>query len=362
MFEHHDAHGYWLAEAGQREAAPALESERTADVVVVGGGYTGLWTAWHVKQLHPEAEVAVIEADGCGEGPSRPQRRLRQRALVQPPEPARALRRHGRGRGGPSGAALCDRDRQLLPRAGGRRLVPARRLSAGFDRAGLGRRLGCGPAGLQGGRRAGCLRRARRGRGPAPLRLADLPRRRVLCRRGDRAAGPPRPGAGAPRARARRPGVRADQGHLGAPPWPRCGRRVQARAGAREGRGARDRWSARPPSGHAPSDDRDLEPHRDHRAGARAARADRLDRGRVHHRLAGDDPLLPHDSGRTDRVRLGRGPDRLRGADARPRRARPGGRRRGPTPPASASSPGSRASGSSTRGAGRSTSRRPTCR
>ena len=70
MFERHDAHGYWLAEAGQREAAPALEFERTADVVIVGGGYTGLWTAWHVKQLHPEAEVAVIEADGCGEGPS----------------------------------------------------------------------------------------------------------------------------------------------------------------------------------------------------------------------------------------------------------------------------------------------------
>ncbi len=70
MSERHDAHGYWLAEAGRLEAAPELESERTADVVIVGGGYTGLWTAWHVKQLHPEAEVAVIEADGCGEGPS----------------------------------------------------------------------------------------------------------------------------------------------------------------------------------------------------------------------------------------------------------------------------------------------------
>ena len=38
--------------------------------MIVGGGYTGLWTAWHVKQLQPEARVAVIEADGCGEGPS----------------------------------------------------------------------------------------------------------------------------------------------------------------------------------------------------------------------------------------------------------------------------------------------------
>ena len=34
---------------------------------------------------------------------------------------------------------------------------------------------------------------------------------------------------------------------------------------------------------------------------------DRLDRGRVHNRLAGDGPLLPHHPGRPDRLRLGRG-------------------------------------------------------
>ncbi len=70
MFERHDAHGYWIAEAGPPQPAPELESERTADVVVVGGGYTGLWTAWHIKRLHPEASVVVLEAEGCGEGPS----------------------------------------------------------------------------------------------------------------------------------------------------------------------------------------------------------------------------------------------------------------------------------------------------
>jgi len=70
MFERHDAHGYWIAEAGPPQPAPALESERTADVVVVGGGYTGLWTAWHIKRLHPEASVVVLEAERCGEGPS----------------------------------------------------------------------------------------------------------------------------------------------------------------------------------------------------------------------------------------------------------------------------------------------------
>jgi glycine/D-amino acid oxidase-like deaminating enzyme len=70
MFERHDAHGYWLAEAGPSTPAPQLESERTADVVVVGGGYTGMWTAWHFKQLQPEAKVVLLEEEGCGEGPS----------------------------------------------------------------------------------------------------------------------------------------------------------------------------------------------------------------------------------------------------------------------------------------------------
>ncbi len=51
-------------------AAPELQGERAADVVVVGGGYTGMWAAWHVKRLEPEASVVVLEAGRCGEGPS----------------------------------------------------------------------------------------------------------------------------------------------------------------------------------------------------------------------------------------------------------------------------------------------------
>ena len=39
-------------------------------MVVVGGGYTGMWAAWHMKQLEPEARVVLLEADRCGYGPS----------------------------------------------------------------------------------------------------------------------------------------------------------------------------------------------------------------------------------------------------------------------------------------------------
>jgi glycine/D-amino acid oxidase-like deaminating enzyme len=66
----HDAHGYWLEEAPGVEVAPELRGELTADVVIVGGGYTGMWAAWHIKQLEPEASVVLLEADRCGFGPS----------------------------------------------------------------------------------------------------------------------------------------------------------------------------------------------------------------------------------------------------------------------------------------------------
>ena len=66
----HDAHGYWLEEAPDVEVAPELVGEQRADVVIVGGGYTGMWAAWQVKQLEPEAEVVLLEAERCGYGPS----------------------------------------------------------------------------------------------------------------------------------------------------------------------------------------------------------------------------------------------------------------------------------------------------
>ena len=67
----HTPHGYWLEEAGEVEPAPALSEERSADVVVVGGGYTGMWAAWQVKALEPEARVVLLEAARlCGSGPS----------------------------------------------------------------------------------------------------------------------------------------------------------------------------------------------------------------------------------------------------------------------------------------------------
>ena len=40
---------------------PVLPPDQTADVVVIGGGYTGLSTGWHLKQMRPGMDVRIIQ-------------------------------------------------------------------------------------------------------------------------------------------------------------------------------------------------------------------------------------------------------------------------------------------------------------
>ena len=66
----HTRYGYWLEEAGPVEPTRPLEGDTTADVVIVGGGYLGLWTAWQLKALEPALDVVVLDAGLAGHGPS----------------------------------------------------------------------------------------------------------------------------------------------------------------------------------------------------------------------------------------------------------------------------------------------------
>jgi glycine/D-amino acid oxidase-like deaminating enzyme len=63
---------WWFADAMKQEGppAPALTGELTVDVAIVGGGYTGLWTALALKARRPGLSIAVIEAGLCGCGAS----------------------------------------------------------------------------------------------------------------------------------------------------------------------------------------------------------------------------------------------------------------------------------------------------
>jgi glycine/D-amino acid oxidase-like deaminating enzyme len=55
-----EASCYWLA-TNPREALPPLEGRHEAEFVVVGAGFTGLWTALQLKALEPAADVVLVE-------------------------------------------------------------------------------------------------------------------------------------------------------------------------------------------------------------------------------------------------------------------------------------------------------------
>ena len=64
---------WWLREALAREqaaVAPPLSTDINTDVAIVGGGFTGLWTAYFLTKADPNLGVVILEQDICGGGPS----------------------------------------------------------------------------------------------------------------------------------------------------------------------------------------------------------------------------------------------------------------------------------------------------
>ncbi|MFJ3232266.1 NAD(P)/FAD-dependent oxidoreductase [Streptomyces sp. NPDC086787] len=61
---------FWYADQGLPEAREPLSGDATADVVIVGGGYTGLWTAYYLKKAAPFLRITVLEQKFCGYGAS----------------------------------------------------------------------------------------------------------------------------------------------------------------------------------------------------------------------------------------------------------------------------------------------------
>ncbi|MFD7643612.1 NAD(P)/FAD-dependent oxidoreductase [Kitasatospora sp. NPDC059795] len=53
---------FWLEDPGRPEARSALTGDVRCDLLVVGGGYSGLWTALIAKERDPGRDVVLIEA------------------------------------------------------------------------------------------------------------------------------------------------------------------------------------------------------------------------------------------------------------------------------------------------------------
>ena len=60
----------WSLDAPPYEPSPPLAGSVTADVAIVGGGITGLSTAWHLARRFPDRRIVLLEARAIGNGAS----------------------------------------------------------------------------------------------------------------------------------------------------------------------------------------------------------------------------------------------------------------------------------------------------
>ena len=61
---------FWYDEIGIPQPRPALSGPTSVDVCIVGGGFTGLWAAYYLKQADPTLRVLVVEQRFAGYGAS----------------------------------------------------------------------------------------------------------------------------------------------------------------------------------------------------------------------------------------------------------------------------------------------------
>jgi len=57
---------YWLDQPGRPPPEPPLNRATAAGLAVIGGGFTGLWTALLAKERDPAADVVLLEGRAIG--------------------------------------------------------------------------------------------------------------------------------------------------------------------------------------------------------------------------------------------------------------------------------------------------------
>jgi len=61
---------FWYSQIGRPEPGPPLAGDTECDVCIVGGGLTGLWTAYYLSRAEPDLRIVVLEAEFVGYGAS----------------------------------------------------------------------------------------------------------------------------------------------------------------------------------------------------------------------------------------------------------------------------------------------------
>lgn len=61
---------FWATTVPDIVPCPSLSIDITCDLAIVGGGFTGLWSALKSRERHPDAKIVVLEAKCCGQDAS----------------------------------------------------------------------------------------------------------------------------------------------------------------------------------------------------------------------------------------------------------------------------------------------------
>jgi len=70
MAEDWTTKSFWLGNSGAYQENAPLTGDLNCDVVIIGGGYAGIATAYFLKKAEPSMSVAVLEAEVIGFGAS----------------------------------------------------------------------------------------------------------------------------------------------------------------------------------------------------------------------------------------------------------------------------------------------------
>lgn len=60
----------WMEQVAHYPVRASLQQDLDVDVVIVGAGFTGLWTAYYLNQAQPDLTIAILEAKEVGFGAS----------------------------------------------------------------------------------------------------------------------------------------------------------------------------------------------------------------------------------------------------------------------------------------------------
>ena len=68
--EFDDTQSIWHAGTSDYRPRPSLEGSITADLAIIGGGFTGVSTAYHIAQRFPQRRIVLLEATSLANGAS----------------------------------------------------------------------------------------------------------------------------------------------------------------------------------------------------------------------------------------------------------------------------------------------------